>query len=162
MRLADILETQSLPIHAATVATPATQGLKVAKVAGVAAYCSKIEKAAEKACKGLSGHITQAVLLTKLSPDDVAELEACSDPLPFLRSFAIALVWATFRRDGIAPPGWDQAAHCDQCGPVLLWAQIEVAGCPWCWNRLHKVKIPRPKHYEINERSPSPTQGDAA
>ncbi len=105
--------------------------------------------AATEACTGLTDYITPAVLLAKLGSADVAELESCADPLPFLRSFAIACVWTDFRRDGIAPPTWDQPATCDKCGPVFLWAPISVAGCPWCWNRLHKVKIPRPPVLEV-------------
>jgi len=104
----------------------------------------RITVAAAEAVKGLSGHITAATLLSKLASEDFTDLEARADPLPFLRSFAIACVWTDFRRDGIAPPGWDQPGHCDKCGPVYLWAGIHVAGCPWCWNRLHGVKIPRP------------------
>jgi len=104
----------------------------------------RLEQAAAEAVKGLSGHITPATLLSKLASEDFTDLEARADPLPFLRSFAIACVWTDFRRDGIAPPGWDQPGHCDKCGPVYLWAGIHVAGCPWCWNRLHGVKIPRP------------------
>ncbi len=107
-----------------------------------------LEQAAADACRGLTGYISPDALMAKLAPEDVRELETCPDPLPFLRSFAIALVWTTFRRDGIAPPGWDQPAHCDRCGPVLLWTSIDVAGCPWCWNRLHGVKIPRPHDAE--------------
>lgn len=101
-------------------------------------------RACEQACGGLTAYITPSAMLAKLAPEDIQELEACPDPLPFLRSFAIACVWTDFRREGIAPPTWDQPAHCDRCGPVLLWASIEVAGCPWCWNRVHGVKIPRP------------------
>lgn len=104
----------------------------------------KLGNKAAIACEGLSAYIRPEELLAKLTPEDLAELASCPEPLPFLRSFAIALVWTDFRRQGIAPPTWDQAAHCDKCGPVFLWAPLKVAGCPWCWNRLHGVKIPRP------------------
>lgn len=40
-------------------------------------------------------------------------------------------------------------AYCDLCGPVYLWAAVMVAGCPWCWNRLHGVAIPRPSRREV-------------
>ena len=105
----------------------------------------KIEAAATEAVKGLSGYITEAELLAKLAPEDVTELEAATDPLPFLRSFTIACVWTAFRRDGIVPPGWDKPAHCAHCGTVFLWATIHVSGCPWCWNRCKGLKIPRPR-----------------
>lgn len=116
--------------------------LKAAKPSIMAAL--KLQAAATEACWGLTGYITPDALLAELAPEDLAELNGMPDPLPFLRSFAIACVWTAFRRDGIAPPTWDQAAHCERCGPVYLWASIDVAGCPWCWNRRHGVKIPRP------------------
>lgn len=144
MRLADILTTKSLPMHAATVATPATQSRNVADVASVAWHFVLLAQTATEACGGLTRYITSDVLLAKLAPEDIVELEAYPDPLPFLRSYAIACVWTDFRRDGIAPPTWDKPAHCDLCGPVLLWAAIDVAGCPWCYNRHHALPIPRP------------------
>ncbi|MGA9852127.1 MAG: hypothetical protein WBR15_04285 [Gammaproteobacteria bacterium] len=100
-------------------------------------------RACEEACRGLTAYVTASELLVKLCAEDLQKLEASTDQLRFLRSFAIAVVWTDFRREGIAPPTWDQPAHCDLCGDVLLWASIAVAGCPWCWNRLHNVKIPR-------------------
>lgn len=99
--------------------------------------------ACEEACHGLD-NVTAKDVLTALAPEDVKELEGMADPLPFLHSFALALSATRWRRDGIAPPGWTSPAHCGRCGPVLLWASIEVAGCPWCWNRCHGVRIPRP------------------
>lgn len=120
------------------------QGLRVAPL-GERNSATVLHEAATEACRGLSGYITPARLLTKLAPKDISDLQGCPTPLPFLRSFAGAVVWTAFRRQGIAPPGWDKAAHCDRCGPVLLWAPVKVGGCPWCWNRLHGVKIPRPE-----------------
>lgn len=119
---------------------PAVPGIKYKREAKTA----ELLQATTEACRGLTGYITPSDLLAKLCPEDIQELEVSPDPLPFLRSFAIASVWMDFRMDGIAPPTWDQLAHCNLCGPVLLWASIRVAGCPWCWNRLHHIKIPRP------------------
>jgi len=165
MRLADLLDPQNKAPLAAKAANTANLPPGLAELAGLARPSIKITQAAAEAVKGQSGHITAATLLSKLAPEDFTDLEACSDPLPFLRSFAIACVWTAFRRQGIAPPTWTEAAHCDKCGPVYLWAPIKVTGCPWCWNRLHGVNIPRPEHYEINERNeirPLPTPEDAA
>ena len=103
----------------------------------------KLEAAYSKACLGLD-NVKPADVLAGLCAEDLAELEACPDPLPFLRSFAFALSVTKWRKDGIAPPWWTSPAHCDQCGPVFLWAPVKVAGCPWCWNRLHGLRIPRP------------------
>jgi hypothetical protein len=104
----------------------------------------RLEGAAAQACMGLSPHMKPGQLLARLAPEDLTNLSVAVDPLPFLRSFAIACVWTDLRQDGIAPPGWDKPAHCARCGPVYLWAPIKVAGCPWCWNRLHGLRISRP------------------
>ena len=105
----------------------------------------RLESAAAEACVSLMGYITPAALLSKLAPEDLADLEAMptDQAVRFLRAFATATVWTDMRRQGIAPPGWDKPATCKLCGPVLLWTSIDVSGCPWCWNRLHGVKIPR-------------------
>lgn len=123
----------------------ATQGgLRVAVPTERNGATPTLEAVAAEACLGLSGSLTPKPLLNRLSSEDLAELNTCPDPLPFLRSFAIALICSEFRQQGMTPPGWNQPAHCDRCGPVFLWAPIDVAGCPWCWNRVHGVKIPRP------------------
>ena len=103
-----------------------------------------LKRAAAEACVGLYDYLTPAVLVDKLSPEDIEELDSSADPSPFLRSFAIALVWSELRKQGVAPPGWDQPATCARCGPVLLWASFSVAGCPWCWNRLRGLPVPKP------------------
>lgn len=106
----------------------------------------KLEALAGEACVSLKGYITPAALLSKLAPEDLTDLEAMptDTAVRFLRAFATAGVWTDMRRQGIAPPGWDKYATCKLCGPVLLWREMTVSGCPWCWNRLHGVKIPRP------------------
>lgn len=107
----------------------------------------KVEQLAAEACAGLSGYITPVTLITRLAPEDLTDIEGMptDSAVRFLRAFATACVWTDMRRQGIAPPGWTKHATCKLCGPVLLWAAVEVAGCPWCWNRLHGVKIPRPR-----------------
>lgn len=106
----------------------------------------RLEAAAAEACASLSGYITASQLIGKLAPEDLADLEAMptDSAVRFLRAFATACVWTDMRRQGIAPPGWTKSATCRLCGPVLLWEAVEVAGCPWCWNRRHGLKIPRP------------------
>ncbi len=107
---------------------------------------TRLGELSAEACVSLKGYITPAALLSKLAPEDLADLEAMptDQAVRFLRAFATATVWTDMRRQGIAPPGWDQPATCKRCGPVYLWTSIDVAGCPWCWNRLRGFKIPRP------------------
>lgn len=130
-------------LHVEPVPSPETlERLRCAKPEIVAAL--KLEALAAEACKPPSGYITPARLIAKLAPEDLADVQGMADPLPFLRSFATATVWTEMRQRGIAPPGWDKCATCERCGPVFLWAEIKVAGCPWCWNRTRGVRIPRP------------------
>ena len=103
----------------------------------------RIETIATEACRG-AGNVTPVDVLAALAPEDFADFEDGTFPAQAVRGFVLALSATRWRQDGIAPPGWDKAAHCDGCGDVYLWASIRVAGCPWCWNRRHGVKIPRP------------------
>lgn len=106
----------------------------------------RLNELAAEACASLNGYITPSALLSNLASEDLADLMAMptDSAMRFLRAFATACVWTDMRRQGIAPPGWTKYATCALCGPVLLWEAVEVAGCPWCWNRLHGIKIPRP------------------
>ncbi len=131
---------------AATVTPDLLAALKARKPELLAELTKRVtlEQSAAEACQGLTGYIDAERLISKLAPEDLADVQAMPDPLPFLRSFATACVWTEMRRQGIAPPGWNKPATCDRCGPVLLWCTVRVAGCPWCWNRLHGRKIPKP------------------
>ncbi len=95
------------------------------------------------ACKGIT-NIECQDLIQALAAEDIDALGQMANPLPFLQSFALALSSIRWRKSGIAPPGWTHIGHCERCGPVYLWAAIQVAGCPWCWNRRHDLPIPRP------------------
>ena len=129
-------------LHVEPVPSPETiERLRAAKPQLMAQL--KIEALTAEACAGLD-NVKPADILTTLTTEDLADVQAMADPLPFLRSFACALSATRWRQIGVAPPGWTHAAHCDRCGPVYLWRSVKVAGCPWCWNRLHGVKIPRP------------------
>lgn len=134
-------ETLRYRAPAGTVTPDLLASLKVAKPELLRTL--KLESVAAEACAGLC-NVTPADVLKTLTPEDVADIQAMGNPLPFLRSYACALSATRWRQIGVAPPGWTHAAHCDLCGPVYLWRSVKVAGCPWCWNRLHGVKIPRP------------------
>lgn len=101
-----------------------------------------LESAAE-VCTGLD-NVTPADVLAALEPEDIADWQSGTFDLKALRGFVLALSATRYRELGIAPIGWNKHAHCDLCGDVYLWAPIRVAGCSWCWNRRHNVKIPRP------------------
>ncbi len=80
--------------------------------------------------------------------DDWSELlknrnaELTEEELPV----AIAMVAITdMRLRGIIPDHYTATTECKHCGPVPIWEGCppEVEGCPWCFNRLKGLHIPR-------------------
>ncbi len=45
---------------------------------------------------------------------------------------------------GNIPVYFNKKAVCALCGPVWLWSEANVSGCPWCSNRAENLPIPRP------------------
>jgi len=84
----------------------------------------------------------------------LADLEAAAGPdWPAIRENPDALAALRramearrLREQGIPPDDYTQPAHCDGCGPVLLWegAPARVITCPWCWNRRAGKPVPKP------------------
>ena len=46
---------------------------------------------------------------------------------------------------GNIPAYFNKRAECALCGPVWLWFEGNVSGCPWCENRTRDLPIPRPR-----------------
>jgi len=46
--------------------------------------------------------------------------------------------------EGNIPAYFNKNAECALCGPVWLWIEGKVSGCPWCFNRIGNRSIPRP------------------
>ena len=46
---------------------------------------------------------------------------------------------------GNIPAYFTKRAVCALCGPVWLWFEGNVSGCPWCGNRTRDLPIPRPR-----------------
>ena len=89
-------------------------------------------------------------ILDQLSSQDIADLDRGTLTQREMTCFAKALAARQIRDAGIAPTNYTQAAECDLCGPVWLWAGAPptVMGCPWCFNRLAGKPIPRPQTIE--------------
>lgn len=129
-------------LHVEPLPPPKTlERLRAAKPQLMAAL--KLEAAAAEVCAGLD-NVTPADVSAALAPEDIADWQSGAFDVKALRGFVLALSATRYRELGIAPPGWTKYATCERCGPVFLWAEVKVAGCPWCWNRVHAVKIPRP------------------
>ena len=81
--------------------------------------------------------------LKLLAADDWSE---CKNDPKTLEAFAKSVATRKLRGQGIKPDNYIQACHCQQCGPIFLWkgAPTIVDGCPWCFNRIAGISIPRP------------------
>jgi len=46
---------------------------------------------------------------------------------------------------GQVPDSYSAKTICKHCGPVPIWegCDPEVAGCPWCFNRIKGLPIPK-------------------
>lgn len=73
-------------------------------------------------------------------------------------AYARALLSTADRRAGNVPRDWMQVSTCARCGPVWLWADapLHVLGCPWCFNRVDGLSIPRPHSNSISTQDDSP------
>lgn len=79
----------------------------------------------------------------RLARDELDTLAGCPDAT--VAAYARALLCTAALRTGKAPRTWDEVRHCAGCGPVWLWhgAPLNVKACPWCWNRLAGLPVPR-------------------
>jgi hypothetical protein len=71
-------------------------------------------------------------------------LEVAKDPAQ-LKAFADLLAIEDMRQQGIVPDHYTATTVCRRCGPVPIWEGCApvVAGCPWCFNRIKGLPIPR-------------------
>ena len=82
--------------------------------------------------------------LRELAGDDWEELH---ENLDTLDSFAHAVATRRMRESGQRPTHYTQRSECAGCGLVWLWegAPEYVQGCPWCFNRVKGVAVPKPR-----------------
>lgn len=71
--------------------------------------------------------------------------EVSSDPAQ-LEAFARLFRTDECRRQGKRPAHYTATAICRGCGPVPIFEGTteRVLGCPWCYNRINRLPIPRP------------------
>ena len=70
--------------------------------------------------------------------------EIADDPEQ-LRAFAELLMIGEMRERGIVPDHYTSTTTCKHCGPVPIWEGCppKVLGCPWCFNRIKRLPIPK-------------------
>ena len=49
------------------------------------------------------------------------------------------------RQKGVVPDHYTSTTTCKHCGPVPIWEGCppKVLGCPWCFNRIKRLPIPK-------------------
>ena len=71
-------------------------------------------------------------------------IDVSNDPEQ-LRAFADLLAIEDMRHRGIAPDHYASTTECRGCGLVPIFEGLpdKVDGCPWCFNRIKGLPIPR-------------------
>ena len=86
-----------------------------------------------------------------LAPEDIDDWHNGDISIETLTTFARSLEQRREMDQGIVPMDFTEHATCTQCGPVWLWFSGEVLGCPWCWNRMKEIPIPRPHSVQCGD-----------
>ena len=101
-----------------------------------------LEETLATACHGLS--ITPDDVHTALAPEDIKDWHKGNLSIQTLTAFAGSLVQQRGMKKGKIPDSYTKKAMCRHCGPVWLWIEGTVDGCPWCFHRATGTLIPRP------------------
>ncbi len=84
---------------------------------------------------------TQSELQERAGPDWE---EISTDPAK-LKAFAELVMIEDMRHRGIVPDHYTATTNCKHCGPVPIfegnWPESD--GCPWCFNRLKGLPMPK-------------------
>ena len=68
-----------------------------------------------------------------------------------LKAFAELVMIEDMRHQGIVPDHYTATTHCKHCGPVPIfegnWPESD--GCPWCFNRLQGLPMPKEGNDEL-------------
>ncbi len=64
-----------------------------------------------------------------------------------LEALARAIQIRRMRERGEVPPHYTSTTICRYCGPVPIFPGVgeQVEGCPWCFNRVRGLSVPRPQ-----------------
>ena len=110
---------------------------------------SRLLEALTHACRGLT--IKPREVRDALAPEDIEGLRCGEVSGETLVTFAASLHQRRDMERGIRPASYTEQATCAQCGPIWLWTPGQVLGCPWCWNRICGLLIPRPHRVQCAE-----------
>ena len=80
--------------------------------------------------------------------------EIANDPAQ-LKAFAELLMIVEMREKGITPDHYTSETECEGCGtvPIFEGCPSQVDGCPWCFNRIKGLPLPRTKNDGLSGRA---------
>ncbi len=93
--------------------------------------------------------------ISELSPDsgEWSELlenkngELAEDEIPTAKDMVMI---TEMRERGEVPDHYTATTKCRRCGPVPIFEGVPTAvdGCPWCFNRIKRLPMPKHKYIE--------------
>ncbi len=103
------------------------------------ALTSKLASRIKKEKPALIRNLEEIKRKAKTDWDEIA-----NDPAQ-LKAFAELLMIGEMRERGIVPDHYTATTSCIHCGPVPIFEGLPetVEGCPWCFNRIKGLPIPR-------------------
>ena len=110
---------------------------------------SRLLEALTHACRGLT--IKPREVRDALASEDIGGWRSGDVCVETLAAFAASLDQRRGMERGTRPTSYSKQATCAQCGPIWLWTPGDVLGCPWCWNRIRGLPIPRPQPVQCAE-----------
>jgi hypothetical protein len=115
--------------------------------------CEGIKKSADMSAQNILDHIDMKKLKAFLGED----WDDYKDDPESLALWAYLLFKNHLIDRGIAPANFTATTWCNLCGYVYVPPELtnggNVLGCPWCWNRVKGLTIPKPITCSGNQRN---------
>ncbi len=101
----------------------------------------------------LLAELSVSITLPDTPEDDIlAEAQRIAGNEPNLsedeyQALIRAIQTRRMRERGDVPPRYTSTTICRYCGPVPIFPGVgeRVEGCPWCFNRVRGLSVPRPQ-----------------
>ncbi len=101
----------------------------------------------------LLAELSVSITLADTPEDDIlAEAQRIAANEPNLsddeyQALIRAIQTRRMRERGEVPPHYTEVTVCAHCGPIPIFSGVaeRVEGCPWCFNRVRGLSVPRPQ-----------------
>ncbi len=101
----------------------------------------------------LLAELSVSITLADTPEDDIlAEAQRIAGNEPNLsedeyQALIRAIQTRRMRERGEVPPHYTEVTVCAHCGPIMIFPGVaeSVEGCPWCFNRVAGLPVPRPQ-----------------